>query len=88
MTLEKFLVVTKDEGEVYASMWTAKEILDYLGMTDCFEYDEIHVYDVREIGKVEELFLHGTWHDADKPLYMKVTRHDGTIVFDGFGTDH
>lgn len=85
---EKFLVVTKDEGEVYASMWTAGRILDYLDMTDCFEYDEIHVYDVREIGKVEELFLHGTWHDIDQPLYMKVTRRDGTIVFDGFGTDH
>ena len=88
MMQEKFLVVTKDEGEVYASMWTAERVLDYLGMTDCFEYDEIHVYDVREIGKVEELFLHGTWHDMDQPLYMKVTRHDGTIVFDGFGTDH
>ena len=87
--MKEFLVVTKDEeGKVAAGMWTEKNILDYLDMEDCYEFAEIHVYDVSKIGKIEELRLHGTWHDLDQPLYIKVTRKDGTVVFDGFGTDH
>lgn len=85
----KYLVVTKDDdGETNASMETASWIINYLDMSDCFSYDEIHVYDVSVCGKVEELTLHGPWHDLKNKLYIKVTGEDGRIVFDGVGTDH
>ena len=84
----KVLVVTRDGKYVSASIETSSWVLRYLDMRDCFAYDEIHVYDVSKIGKVEELTLHGKWHDITNSLYMKVTDANGNTVFDGYGTDH
>lgn len=86
--MNKYLVVTKHDGETNASMETEQWILNYLDMDDCFSYDEIHVYDVSKIGVVEELELCGAWHDFKNPLLLEVRRKDGTVVFSGMGTDH
>lgn len=84
----RYLFVARDEGETFVSIKTSQDILSYLDMTDCFEFEEVHVYDVGAIGRVEELALHGTWHDPSRPLYMKATGDDGRVVFEGYGTDH
>lgn len=92
--MNKYLVVTKHDGETNASMETEQWILSYLDMDDCFSYDEIHVYevsniyDVSKIGIFEELELYGAWHDFNNPLLLEVKRKDGTVVFSGMGTDH
>lgn len=85
---QMFLVQTLHDGETTNGMWSAGQILYYMDMIDCFEYDDFYVYDVSEVGKVTPLTLHGTWHDMSNPLYIKVTDPDGNIVFDGYGTDH
>lgn len=86
--IDKYLVVTRHDNEECASMWTARSIMDYLDMEDCFQYDEIYVYDVSEIGRISKVTLYGAWHDLNHPLYMKGVNEDGVTVFSGWGTDH
>ena len=84
-----FLVVTCDDGQTYASMEPASSIVDYISMRDCFEHEVYRVFDISpEDGFLHEVTLHGTWHDPDRPLYIKGTDAEGNILFDGYGTDH
>ena len=46
------------------------------------------IYDITSFGKVEELKVYGPWHNADKPLYIKLTDKEHNIVFDGYGEEH
>lgn len=88
MDIDRFLVVTRVGDNVSASMEYADWILRYIDMMDCFEYDEIHVYDVRNIGHIEELELHSAWWHPDDPLWLEVVDSKGNLVFGGYGTDH
>ena len=84
-----FLVVSCDDGEAHAAMKSASSIVDYISMRDCFEHDVYRVFDVSPgDGSLHEVTLHGTWHDPDRPLYIKGTDAEGNILFDGYGTDH
>lgn len=70
-------------------MKTANEIINWLDMDDCYTELHIKVFDVEtQFGSIEELEVHGTWHNHKDPLYIKVTHSDGTVEFDGYGTDH
>ena len=83
-----YLVVYKIEGEVSASMKTVSEIIREIDMDDCCDYiEERKVYEITEDGP-QLLEVHGCWHDFKNPLYIKLTRQNGEIVFDGYGTDH
>ena len=84
--MEKYLMVVRTYDGEYAEMETEHAIIDHIDMQDCSD-EEIKVYRVNFDG-VEELEVHGCWHDFDNPLYIKVTDSNGEIVFDGFGTDH
>ena len=84
MYLVKFF---EDGVFIDAAMKSDIEIIDWLDMSDCYNYWEIEVYDVSGSG-VEPLHVYGTWHNFDDPLYIKVCRENGEIVFDGYGTDH
>lgn len=76
-----------DEDGFAPSINTDGEIINMIDMADC--YYTIHlVYDINELGELEPLVVHGTWHDPKRPLYIKVTDQNGNIVFDGYGTDH
>lgn len=89
--IKEYLVQIHDSyhNSVWARMETATEILNWLDMDDCYPELSIKVFDVEtQFGAIEELEVYGTWHNFDKPLYMKVTHSDGTIEFDGYGTDH
>lgn len=82
-------ILDTDDGLCCASMKTASEIIDWLGMSDCYPEMKIKVYDVEtQFGSIEELEVHETWHNMSDPLYIKVTHSDGTVEFDGYGTDH
>ena len=89
--VKEYLVQIHDSynNSVWSSMKTANEILNWLDMDDCYPELSIKVFDVEtQFGTVEELEVYGTWHNFKEPLYMKVTHSDGTIAFDGYGTDH
>ncbi|MGN0485530.1 MAG: hypothetical protein ACI4HI_18480 [Lachnospiraceae bacterium] len=58
-----------------------------ISMMDC-SGDEYHIWRAVEFGKLEPLTIHGTWHNLNCPLYIKVTDPEGNIVFDGYGEDH
>lgn len=82
-------IFDSDDKSVCASMKTANEIINWLDMDDCYTELHIKVFDVEtHFGSIEELEVHGTWHNHKDPLYIKVTHSDGTIEFDGYGTDH
>jgi len=87
--MKKYLVLARDEGdpESTAMLRSPIEIIDNISMRDCFAPDIYKVFDVSGDAPVE-LEWHGTWHKIGDPLYIKVTRPDGTIEFDGYGTDH
>ena len=88
MESERYLVVTKFSGRVYATMQTRSELIRQIDMDDCTDFTSDHkLYEVTD-GGVEPLEIHGCWHDHNDPLYIKVTRQNGEIVFDGYGTDH
>lgn len=87
--MEKFLVQIRFHGdpETYASLMTGNQIIDRVGMYDCYD-EELKVYRITEFGNIEEIKVYGTWHDMKNPLYIKGVDSKGEIVFDGFGTDH
>lgn len=87
--MEKFLVQIKfpDDPEVYSRFMTGYEIVDRVGMYDCYD-EELKVYRITEFGNIEEIKVYGTWHNMKNPLYIKGVDSRGEIVFDGFGTDH
>lgn len=76
-----------DDGTVIPGVHTSKWVLDIMDMSDCYDV-ELKVWGIRGFGELVPLEIHGTWHDPKNPLYMKVTRPDGSIAFDGYGTDH
>jgi len=93
--MRKYLVVRTDKSSpdkgliTWASLETEGQILGGLGMSDCYWPEEIHVYDVESVpGKVTELKLLGTWHDAKDPLLMEAVDPDGNVVFSGHADDH
>lgn len=77
----------RDEIDHWTEMKSAKEILDRLDMADCYDED-LCVWESTALGELVPLTLHGTRHDHKNPLYIKATRPDGSIAFDGYGTDH
>lgn len=90
--MNKYLVQTKwgdKPDEFGVSIKTAKQIVDIIDMMDCYPPDlEYAVFEVSEFGTAIPLEMYGCWHDFADPLYIKVTRPDGSIAFDGYGTDH
>jgi len=87
--VKKYLVIERDRGdeESAATLKTPFEIIDNISMRDCYGAEVYKVFDVSGEAPVE-LEWHGTWHMSGDPLYIKVTRQDGTIEFDGHGTAH
>lgn len=84
-----YLVQISMDDTVGVSLMSASEIINHVDMSDCYPPDfEMKVYEVYDFGKVIPLEIHGCWHDFDDPLHIEVTREDGTVVFDGYGTDH
>ena len=83
----KYVVQGKFEGEVYIFIETARNIIARIDMMDCTGED-LTVWESEKFGELTPLTIRGCWHDLDRPLYIKVTRPDGSIAFDGFGTDH
>lgn len=86
-SFKKYVVQGKYEGEVYIFMETARNIIARIDMRDCTGED-LAIWESGEFGELTPLTISGCWHDFDRPLYIKVTRPDGSIAFDGFGTDH
>lgn len=85
--MKKYLIQVKTHDGEYSDLKTDKEIIEMINFLDC--NNEVYkVYDVTNFGQIEELKIHGPWHNPDKPLYIKVTDKKDNIVFDGYGEEH
>lgn len=85
--IKTYVVQAKCDDGIYISICSTEEIIRHIDMQDC-SGEELAVFASDTFGKLESLKIHGTWHDPKNPLYIKVTRPDGTVEFDGYGTDH
>ena len=85
--MTQYFVQHRFDDELCISIKTAREIINRVDMSDCSD-EEMEVWESTEFGKLTKLTLHGCWHDPSNPLYIKATRPDGSIAFDGYGTDH
>lgn len=89
----EYMVVGKwdDEDKPFFGKQTVESIFNYLNMHDVvgayYDYYKVFDWNEKEM-QFEELQLFGTWHDFDRPLYIKVCDKDGNILFDGYGDDH
>lgn len=86
----KYIVQTKyDDDKIGLSLMTAAQIVEAESMSDCSGV-EMKVWENGEFGTIIPLKIHGTWHmkDPKDSLYIKATRPDGSIAFDGWGIDH
>ncbi len=86
----KYIVQTRyDDGSIGLGLKTASGIILDESLSDCSGI-EMRVWESGEFGKLIPLRIHGTWHSKDpkKSLYIKATRPDGSIAFDGWGVDH
>ena len=48
----------------------------------------VSIYYPRDGVVMEECIFHGTWHNPQKPLQMKITNVRGGVLDIGYGTDH
>jgi hypothetical protein len=89
---ELYQMVAFDEEDLVGCMLvSAGAIIETVDMEDChcFRYRVFRMRiakDTMDV-KLTPVKIHGTWHDAKNPLYIKGTI-DGKEVFDGWGTDH
>ena len=85
--MKKYLVQVKTCEDEYSVLKTEQEIIEMINFLDL--HNEIYkVYDITSFGKVEELKVYGPWHNADRPLCIKLTDKEHNIVFDGYGVEH
>ena len=85
--MRKYLVQIKTYEDLYSDLKTDKEIIEMINFMDC-NNEEYKVYNIDSFGQVEELKIHGPWHNPDKPLYIKLTDKEDKIIFDGYGVEH
>ena len=75
------------DGSVIQELMPAARIVECESMSDCSGV-EMRIWEMSSFGVMTQLTLHGTWHDPDRPLYIKAVRPDGSVAFDGYGIDH
>ena len=87
--MKQYLVWSKyDDDSTSVSLQSSVRIIDTIDCLDFLPIVDMKVYDVTDTGDLVPLVVHGCWHKHRDPLYIAVTREDGSVVFDGYGTDH
>lgn len=81
--MHKFLVQKVIDNEVCGSIYSEKQLIDYLDMADCCD-EAYKIFDISVFGEVKELFYQG-WQPN---CLIEIVDSDGTIVASGYGTDH
>lgn len=86
----QFLVQCLDSftGETWASFKTAKQLIDFVDLDDCYDF-VYSVYDASsKFGEIKPLVVKGCWHDFRDPLKIVIEDEDGNVVLVGYGSDH
>ena len=88
MYSEDFVDEEENPDGTVAKIMTAKEIFNYMDMSDCFPSEVImDIWRINFVGEaLSEWSFRGCWHDPSDPLKM-VLFGDGMKIV-GYGTDH
>lgn len=80
--LKKYLLQVKEHEGEYSDIKSVSEIID--AIDELSDKDAlVKVFDI-SFGNVKELKIHGPWHDAGNPLYIKVVDEENKLIFDGY----
>ncbi len=82
--MEKFLVQKVIDDEVFPTIMTANELINYIDMEDCHE-EMYEIYDCTSMfGEVKKLHYKG-WQPN---CLIEIVDDEGKVVLKGYGTDH
>ena len=82
--MEKFLVQRVIDDEVFPTIMTANELINYIDMEDCHE-EMYEIYDCTSMfGEVKKLHSKG-WQPN---CLIEIVDDEGKVVLKGYGTDH
>ena len=85
----EYCVIYSIDGEVCEPVINSDtEIFEKMDMSDCYPIEIVSIYYPRNGVVMEECVFHGTWHNPQKPLQMKITNVRGGVLDIGYGTDH
>lgn len=79
----KFLVQRIIDDEVYSTIMTELQLIDYIDMDDCHN-ENYEIYDISTFGEVKKLHYVG-WQPR---CLIEVADENGSVVLSGYGTDH
>lgn len=83
--LKKYLLQVKEHEGEYSSIKSGSEIIDVID--ELSDKDAlVKVFDI-SFGNVKELKIHGPWHNADNPLYIKVVDEENKLILDGYAKE-
>lgn len=82
--MEKFLVQKVIDDEVFPTIMTANELINYIDMEDCHE-EMYEIYDCTSMfGEIKKLHYKG-WQPN---CLIEIVDDEGKVVLKGYGTDH
>ena len=79
----KFLVQRRIDDEVYSTIMTELQLIDYISMDDCHD-ESYEIYDISTFGKVKKLHYVG-WQPM---CLIEIADENGEVVLSGYVTDH
>ncbi len=82
--MEKFLVQRVINDEVFPTIMTANEVIEYINMDDCHQ-EMYEIYDCTSMfGEIKKLHYKG-WQAN---CLIELADDEGNIVLKGYGADH
>lgn len=81
--MKQFLVQRMIDEEIYSSIMTQRELINYIDMDDCHG-EQYEIYDISKFGEVKKLHYVG-WQ---RNCLIEIADENGNIVLRGYGTDH
>jgi len=87
---KRYIVVEVDsENYVYVNTMATFELINFIGMLDCYDISEYKVYaiDTTHGIQLKEVEIYEPWHNPEDPLCVKGLV-DGKLEFVGYAPDH
>lgn len=88
--MEKLYVVQRifnkgcEDEEYCCSFMNDYELIEYVDMSDCYDYEDYEIWDMSEFGKAKRIHYVG-WQPN---CLIEFADENGEIVLSGYGTDH
>lgn len=79
-----FLVQKLIEGDLYHTICTETELINYVSMSDCYDDEEYRIFDISRFASSEEVFYKG-WQRGG---LIEIVDNRGRTVAEGYGTEH